>query len=70
MRVCELEAGRPRYQVPRFQRIAGNQQCEHHREPGTGADIHDQFDRQGAPRDAESDRATADTSTPVRFQQT
>ena len=30
--VCELEAGNPKYQVPRFQMIAANQQREYHRE--------------------------------------
>ncbi len=27
-RVCELEAGRPRYQVPRFQMIADNRSAK------------------------------------------
>ena len=54
--VCELEAGRPNHQVPRFQIIAATSKCEDHREAGASADLQNQFHRQQRD-DAEGDRA-------------
>ena len=58
IRVCELEAGKPKYQVPTFQMIAAIKQREHHGEAGAAADLQDQLDRQQR-HDAERDRAAS-----------
>ena len=44
--VCELEAGSPRYQVPRFQMIAPMRSAKTIAKPGARADLQDQLDRQ------------------------
>ena len=44
--VCELEAGRPKYQVPRFQIIAAITSAKHHRKTRGTPDLKDQLDRQ------------------------
>ena len=46
MSECEELAGRPIYQVPRFQMMAEMQQREDHREPGRAANVEHQFHRQ------------------------
>ncbi len=54
--VCELEAGKPRYQVPRFQTMAAIKSANTIAKPALRADLQDQFDRQQRD-DAERDRA-------------
>ena len=54
--VCELEAGRPSYQVPRFQMIAAISSANTIAKPALRADLQDQLDRQQRD-DAEGDRA-------------
>ena len=44
--VCELEAGSPRYQVPRFQAIAPMRSAKTIANPALEPDLQDQFDRQ------------------------
>src|SRR4030081_1154813 len=46
IRVCELEAGRPSHQVPRFQRIAAIRGANPMAKPRAAADLQDQLDRQ------------------------
>ena len=54
--VCELDAGRPSYQVPRFQMIAAISSANTIAKPALGADLQDQLDRQQRD-DAVGDRA-------------
>ena len=65
IRVCELEAGRPRYQVPRFQMMAAISSANTMAKPALRADLQDQFDRQQRD-DAEGDRARGE-STPRKL---
>ncbi len=44
--VCELEAGNPKYQVPRFQRIAAINKRKNHRKARAAAYLQDQLHRQ------------------------
>ena len=57
--VCELDAGSPSYQVPRFQMIAAISSANTIAKPGAAADLQDQLDRQQRD-DAERDRAARD----------
>ena len=56
IRVCETRAGRPSYQVPRFQMIAAISSANTIAKPAPRADLQDQFHRQQRD-DAEGDRA-------------
>jgi hypothetical protein len=60
--VCELDAGSPRYQVPRFPDDSRNQQCENHRKAGGTPDLQDQLDRQQR-NDAECNSAAGEQNT-------
>src|SRR5262249_61399967 len=46
IKVCEEEAGRPRYQVPRFQMIAANSRANTMAKPACEPTWRNQFDRQ------------------------
>ncbi len=59
IRVCELDEGRPKYQVPKFHRIAAMSKRKHHGEAGAAAHLQNQFDRQQRD-DAERDGAGRD----------
>ena len=54
--VCELEAGKPKYHVPRFQIIAAMSRANTIAKPDPASDLKDQLDRQQR-NHAESHRA-------------
>src|SRR5579885_2132385 len=65
--VCELEAGRPRYQVPRFQRMAEISKAKTIAKPAPDPTL----STSSTGSNARTLKATApvDCNTPIRFQQ-
>ena len=59
MSVCELDEGRPKYHVPRFQMIAATSSAKTIANPAPTADLEDQLDRQERD-DPEGDRSGRD----------
>ena len=67
MSVCELEAGRPNHQVPRFQMMAAMSREKTMAKPAPCADLQNQFDGEER-NDGEGDGAGLEARTPMRFQ--
>ena len=65
--VCELDAGNPKYQVPRFQMIADSNNAKTVAKPA----IEPMFKTSSVGNSATTPKATApdEVSTPIRFQQ-
>src|SRR5579862_634784 len=66
IKVCELDAGRPRYHVPRFQMIAENSSANTIANPAPEPTL----STNSTGRSASTPKATApvEVSTPIRFQ--